>query len=105
MAGDANDADGFIMEEKGDVNADLGAIVDIVVIDFQGLLVFRRHIADLVVVADSFGIGGSDDDAFGVDVVDIVAADIFDSVDDLLGCVFIDIGHVNPFLYVLHNKC
>ena len=91
---------------KGQVHALLGAVEAVIFHDLNRLSALCRAVPDFMVGADSFGVRARKYAAVRLNEVDIVPADIFHAVHNLLGRLFADFCHffvlrTNNFTYTI----
>ena len=95
--GDTDHSQKPVFVIKGHVDALTGACETVSFCHFDGCSGYGGLPADLVKSSDPCSIGASNDDAGRIDEVDVLAADIFDGVDDLLRQIVGDVGyHMGP---------
>ena len=105
-AGDADHRDYGPVVRKGQVNPLLGAVEAVVLHDLNRLTALRRAVSDFMIGADSFGVRARKYAAVRLNEVDIVPADIFHAVHNLLRRLFADFCHffvlrTNNFTYTI----
>ena len=93
-AGDADDRDYGPVVRKGQVHTLLRAVEAVIFHDLNRLTALRRAVPDFMVGAHSFGVRARKYAAVRLNEVDIVPADIFHAVHNLLGRLFADFRHI-----------
>ena len=103
-AGDADDRNYGPVVRKGQVHALLGAVEAVVFHDLNRLTALRRAVPDFMVGSDSFGVRARKYAAVRLNEINIVPANIFHAVHNLLRRLFADFCHffvlrTNNFTY------